>query len=199
MPLHYLALGDSYTIGESVPAAGRWPQQVVEQLRRRGVVIDDPQIIAVTGWTTDELAAGIDAAKPVPPFDLITLQIGVNNQYRGQSAGDYRGQFAGLLHRAIDLAGRHAAHVVVVSIPDWGVTRFASNDRRGSVRIGAELDVYNAIARDETYRAGARWVDVTGISRQRPELVADDDLHPTAAQYTLWVEAIEPIARSVLR
>ena len=196
--LHYLALGDSYTIGEAVDAHQRWPAELVERLRTAGVMIDDPRIIATTGWTTDELAQGMDAASPTPVYDLVTLQIGVNNQYRGRAADDYRDEFTSLLARAIMLAGGHAAHVVVVSIPDWGVTRFAREQGRDRMRIAAELDTYNAIARDETRRAGAHFVDITGISRAHPELVADDGLHPSAAQYALWVEAIEPIVRAAL-
>ena len=196
--LHYLALGDSYTIGEAVDAHQRWPAELVERLRTAGVMIDDPRIIATTGWTTDELAQGMDAASPTPVYDLVTLQIGVNNQYRGRAADDYRDEFTSLLARAIMLAGGHAAHVVVVSIPDWGVTRFAREQARDRMRIAAELDTYNAIARDETRRAGAHFVDITGISRAHPELVADDGLHPSAAQYALWVEAIEPIVRAAL-
>jgi len=198
-PLHYLALGDSYTIGEAVAAHSRWPAELVQRLRRTGVAIDDPRIIAVTGWTTDELAQGMDAASLTPAYDLVTLQIGVNNQYRGRRAEEYRDQFASLLARAITLAGGHAARVVVVSIPDWGVTRFAHEQGRDRSRIAAELDAYNAIARDESHRAGARFVDITGMSRAHPDLVADDGLHPSAAQYALWVEAIEPIVRAALR
>jgi len=193
MPLHYLALGDSYTIGEAVPAADRWPAQLVQRLRARGVAIDDPQIIAVTGWSTDELSAGMDAATLTPPYDLVTLLIGVNNQYRGRGAGEYRTQFAGLLRRAIDRAGGRAARVVVVSIPDWGVTRFAREQGRDPAPIAHALDVYNAIARDEAGRAGARWVDITPISRRQPELVAEDGLHPSATQYALWTDAILPV------
>jgi lysophospholipase L1-like esterase len=199
LPLHYLALGDSYTIGEAVAAHDRWPAELVQRLRRAGVVIDDPRIVAVTGWTTDELAQGMDAASLTPAYDLVTLQIGVNNQYRGRTADDYRDQFAGLLARAIMLAGGHAARVVVVSIPDWGVTRFALEQGRDRARIAAELDAYNAIARDESHRVGARFVDITGISRAHPDLIADDGLHPSAAQYALWAEAIEPIVRAALR
>lgn len=198
-PLHYLALGDSYTIGEAVAAHSRWPAELVQRLRRTGVAIDDPRIIAVTGWTTDELAQGMDAASLTPAYDLVTLQIGVNNQYRGRMAEEYRDQFASLLARAITLAGGQAARVVVVSIPDWGVTRFAHEQGRDRSRIAAELDAYNAIARDESHRAGARFVDITGMSRAHPDLVADDGLHPSAAQYALWVEAIEPIVRAALR
>jgi Lysophospholipase L1 and related esterases len=196
--LHYLALGDSYTIGEAVAAHERWPAELVQRLRRAGVVVEDPHIVAVTGWTTDELAQGMDAASLTPAYDLVTLQIGVNNQYRGRTADDYRGQFASLLARAIMLAGGHVTRVVVVSIPDWGVTRFAHEQSRDRARIAAELDAYNTIARDETHRAGARFVDITDISRAHPDLVADDGLHPSAAQYALWVEAIGPIVRAAL-
>jgi lysophospholipase L1-like esterase len=194
-----LSLGDSYTIGEAVAAHERWPAVLAQRLRHSGTPIDEPQIVAVTGWTTDELAQGMDAAVLLPPYDLVTLQIGVNNQYRGRPADDYRAQFAGLLERAIALAGDRAARVVVASIPDWGVTRFAREQGRDRARIAAELDAYNALARAETERAGARFVDITGISRRHPELLADDGLHPSAAQYALWVEAIEPAARAALR
>jgi lysophospholipase L1-like esterase len=194
----WLALGDSYTIGEAVAAHERWPAVLAQRLRQAGSSIDDPQIIAVTGWTTDELAQGMDAATLSPPYGLVTLQIGVNNQYRGRPADDYREQFATLLARAIMLAGERAARVVVVSIPDWGVTRFAREQGRDRAQIAAELDTYNAIARDEASRAGTRFVDITGISRQQPELLADDGLHPSAAQYAQWVVAIEPTVRSAL-
>ena len=193
-----LALGDSYTIGEAVAAHERWPAVLAQRLRHSGTPIDEPQIVAVTGWTTDELAQGMDAAVLLPPYDLVTLQIGVNNQYRGRPADDYRAQFAGLLERAIALAGDRAARVVVASIPDWGVTRFAREQGRDRARIAAELDAYNALTRAETERAGARFVDITGISRRHPELLADDGLHPSAAQYALWVEAIEPAVRAAL-
>ncbi|HEV2540948.1 MAG TPA: SGNH/GDSL hydrolase family protein [Frateuria sp.] len=199
MLLHYLALGDSYTIGEAVPAAGRWPAQLVVRLRERGVAIDDPQIVAVTGWTTDELSSAMDAASFAPPYGLVTLLIGVNNQYRGRDAGEYRDEFARLLRRAVGLAGGHASRVVVVSIPDWGVTRFAREQGRDPAQIAQALDAYNAIARDETGRAGARWVDITPISRRHPELVAEDGLHPSAQQYALWTEAILPVAAAAVK
>ena len=199
MPLHYLALGDSYTIGEAVPAAGRWPAQLVERLRARGVAIDEPQIVATTGWTTDELSAAMDAASFSPRYDLVTLLIGVNNQYRGRGADEYRHEFSGLLQRAIGLAGGRASRVVVVSIPDWGVTRFAREQGRDPAQIAHALDTYNAIAREEAARAGARWVDITPVSRRHPDLVADDGLHPSAAQYTLWTEAIEPVAAAAVK
>jgi lysophospholipase L1-like esterase len=199
MPLHYLALGDSYTIGEGVAATERWPAQLVRRLRARGVAIGEPQLVAVTGWTTDELDEGMDAVALTPPYDLVTLLIGVNNQYRGRGAGEYRGQFASLLRRASGLAGSHASRVVVVSIPDWGVTRFAREQGRDSAQIAHALDVYNAIARDEASRAGARWVDITPLSRRHPGLLADDGLHPSAAQYALWTGAILPQAAAAVR
>ena len=141
----------------------------------------------------------MDAATFAPPYDLVTLLIGVNNQYRGRSAGDYRGEFRRMLHRAVDLAGGRASRVVAVSIPDWGVTRFAREQGRDAGQIAHALDVYNAIARDETGRAGARWVDITAISRRHPELVADDGLHPSADQYALWTDAIVPVAAAAVK
>ena len=199
MSIRYLALGDSYTVGEGVATRDCWPSLLVHRLRRHGMAIDDPRIVAVTGWSTDELAAGIDAAALTPPYDLVSLQIGVNNQYRGRPPGEYRSQFAALLARAIGLAGARAGRVVVLSIPDWGVTRFAREQARDPLRIAHELDVFNAIARDETARAGARFVDITGISRQHPQLVADDGLHPSAAHYALWATAVLPVVRTAIR
>jgi len=196
--LSYLALGDSYTIGEGVPDAGRWPVQLAVRLRREGVALDDPTIVATTGWTTDELSTAMDAATFTPPYDLVSLLIGVNNQYRGRSADDYREEFRRLLERAIALAGQRAARVLVLSIPDWGVTPFAHGSGRDVLRIADELDVYNAIAHDESERRGAHFVDITGISRQHPALLADDGLHPSAAQYALWTEAAVPAALAML-
>jgi lysophospholipase L1-like esterase len=189
----YLALGDSYTIGESVAPADRFPHQLARELN-----LGDPQIIAKTGWTTDELNAAIDSAHPRGPYDLVTLLIGVNNQYRGRDAEQYRGEFAALLQRAIAFAGGEATKVVVVSIPDWGVTPFAEGRDRG--KVGHEIDTYNGINREETARAGARYVDITAVSRRAdPALVAGDGLHPSPAQYTEWVKLILPEARAALR
>src|SRR5580704_16030613 len=153
--MRYLALGDSYSIGEGVPEAGRWPVQLAVRLRREGIALDDPTIIATTGWTTDELSAAMDATTFAPPYDLVSLLIGVNNQYRGRDASDYRGQFRHLLDRAIALAGMQPARVLVLSIPDWGVTPFAHGSGRDVLKIAQELDVYNAIAREETAHRGA--------------------------------------------
>jgi len=188
-PRRYLALGDSYTIGESVAATERFPAQLARELN-----LGEPQVIAKTGWTTDELNAAIDAANPQEPFDLVTLLIGVNNQYRGRSADEYRGEFVGLLQRAIGFAGGDARKVIVVSIPDWGVTPFAEG--RDRAKIAREIDQYNAINREEAARAGAKWVDITPVSRGGDAaLVAADGLHPSAKQYTEWVRLIAPLAR----
>jgi len=198
MALRYLALGDSYTIGEDVLADQRWPMQLTEKLRRQGVVIDDPQIVAVTGWTTDELSDGIDKAELAASYDLVTLLIGVNNQYRGRPAEEYRTQFRALLMRAMSLAGKRPQRLVVVSIPDWGVTPFGHQSGRNLRQIAAELDAFNAIAHAETLEAGARFVNITGISRDHANLVASDGLHPSGAQYSLWTQAIEPAVRAAL-
>lgn len=189
----YLALGDSYTIGESVAPAERFPNQLAREL-----ALGEPQIIARTGWTTDELNAAIDAANPRGPYELVTLLIGVNNQYRGRDAEQYRGEFRALLQRAIGFAGGDAANVVVVSIPDWGVTPFAEG--RDRTQIADEIDRYNAVNREEAGRAGARYVDITAVSRGGdPALVAEDRLHPSARQYAEWVRLILPEARAALR
>jgi lysophospholipase L1-like esterase len=183
-PRRYLALGDSYTIGESVDASERFPVHLARELK-----LGEPQIIAKTGWTTDELSAAIDAADPQRPFDLVTLLIGVNNQYRGRSADEYRTQFTALLQRAIGFAGGDASKVIVVSIPDWGVTPFAEG--RDRAKIASEIDAFNTINREEAARAGARWVDITPISRRSdPALVAGDGLHPSGKQYAEWAKAI---------
>ena len=196
--LHYLALGDSYSIGEGVVSAESWPVQLAERLCSDGRPCAEPTIVATTGWTTDELAHAMDAASLRTSYDLVTLQIGVNNQYRGRAVDEYRQQFTSLLVRAIDLVNGHATRVIVVSIPDWGVTSFAHKQRRDSARIAAELDQFNAVAQGETQRLGAHWVDVISLSRQQPELVVADGLHPSAAQYALWVQKILPVARVAL-
>lgn len=198
--IRFLALGDSYTIGEAVPENERWPMQLAALLRARGVSVSTPTIIAKTGWTTDELSAGIDAAKPTGTFGLVTLLIGVNNQYRGRSADEFRVQLRGLLRRAVDFAGGDASHVIVIAIPDWGVTPFAQG--RDREKIGREIDAFNAINRTEAAAIGAHFVDITPISkraREEPALVAHDGLHPSGAMYTQWAQHILPVAEQVVK
>jgi lysophospholipase L1-like esterase len=197
----FLALGDSYTIGEGVAAEGRWPVQLARHLRADGVAIGDPQIIATTGWTTDELSAAMDKTSFAPPYALVTLLIGVNNQYRGRDVANYRKEFSALLSRAIALAGEHADHVIVVSIPDWGVTGFARTQHRDPHRIGIEIDAFNATAREIAHDRGCAFVDVTGFSRtagDADDMLVADRLHPSAAQYAIWTEAILAAARQAL-
>lgn len=200
--LSFLALGDSYTIGEGVPESGRWPVQLAKALREEGIALADPRIIATTGWTTDELAWGIDGAEPLGEWDFVTLLIGVNNQYRGRSAIDFRGEFETLLQRAIRYARGRADRVLVLSIPDWGVTPFVKTTQATPEQVATELDAYNAAAQVVCEAHEVAYVDITPISRERgaePEMLAADGLHPSAAMYTLWTALALPAARSLLQ
>lgn len=195
--LTFLALGDSYTIGERVGVPERWPVQLAGLLRAAGIEVGEPRIVAKTGWTTDELAAAIAAERVSGTYDLVSLLIGVNNQYRGRSADEYRSEFRGLLTTAIGFAGGRAGRVVVLSIPDWGVMPFAEG--RDRAKIGVEIDQFNAIAKDEAVRAGAKWVDITPVSRQmKPGWAAADGLHPSGAQYAEWAALALAPARAAL-
>lgn len=194
--LRYLALGDSFTIGEGVEAAERWPVRLTALLRDRGVDVGDPEIIATTGWTTEQLAAGIDAARPQGPYALVSLLIGVNNQYHGLPVDAYRAEFRALLERAIGFAGGDAGHVIVVSIPDWSVTPYAEG--RDRAQIAREIDAFNDVNRQVAGELGARWVNVTPTSRRMPEALADDGLHPSGAQYQAWADLVLPEALAVL-
>ncbi|TAN05130.1 MAG: SGNH/GDSL hydrolase family protein [Rhodanobacteraceae bacterium] len=196
----FLTLGDSYTVGEGVAPDARWPVQLAVRLRATGVAIDGPQVVAATGWTTAELAAAMDAAVFTPPYALVTLLIGVNNQYRGLPVDDYRAEFRALLRRAIGLADGRTARVLVVSIPDWSVTPFAARNGCDPAATARAIAALNAIARAETAAARAHWVDVTTISRAAGarDAVTVDGLHPSAAQYARWVDAILPAARAAL-
>jgi lysophospholipase L1-like esterase len=197
----YLALGDSYTIGEAVAAGGRWPVQLAALLRQGGAAVGEPEIVARTGWTTAELGAGIDAAAPHGPFALVSLLIGVNDQYRGGRPEDYRAAFAAMLRRAIAFAGGEPGRVVVLSIPDWSVTPFAVDGGHDLARIAREIRQFNAINREEAARAGARYVDVTPVSERAlgdRSLLAGDGLHPSVAMYAEWARLALPAARAAL-
>jgi lysophospholipase L1-like esterase len=194
-----LALGDSYTIGESVGEGERWPVQLAVALREQGVPVAEPTIIARTGWTTGELEAAIQREDPQGRYELVSLLIGVNNQYRGLDVEEYRVQFRALLQRAIDLAGGETGRVIVLSIPDWGVTPFAAS--RDGDAIAGEIDRFNRVNRQETERLGARYVDVTGISRRAASdgtLIAEDGLHPSGKMYEAWVQLVLPEALAAL-
>jgi lysophospholipase L1-like esterase len=206
----YLALGDSYTIGEQVLPEENFPNQTAALLlktasgadsRRRGNTeppsavanpdggykITTPEIIAVTGWTTDELDAGINAANIAVQYDIVSLLIGVNNQYRGRSASDFKVEFEHLLQRAIQFAGNIPQHVFVLSIPDWGVTPFAEG--RNRKQIAAEIDAYNTVCEKSAAGFGTHYIDIT--TGQRPdgdkdEFLAADKLHPSGKEYAKW-------------
>ncbi len=201
----YLALGDSYTIGEGVEPAGRWPVQLAAALRGEGIAIADPRIIATTGWTTDELDAGIDSAHSQAAIGhdhaLVSLLVGVNNQYRGRPLDEFRVQFAALLQRAVAFAGGDPRRVLVLAIPDWGVTPFAFAQSRDAGLVGAQVDAFNAVCREEAARAGAHWIDIAPVSRARggeAGMLVDDGLHPSAAMYALWTAQALPAARQAL-
>lgn len=197
--LRYLALGDSYTIGESVTEDQRWPVLLAERLQAGGQSTAAPEIIARTGWTTDELQAAIQNTDPQGPYDLVSLLIGVNNQYRGYDLETYRQELRQLIEQSIALAGGRPGRVIVLSIPDWGVTPFAgSRDRE---QIAREIDAFNAVKQEEARAAGVRFVDITPISRQavdNPALIAADGLHPSGEMYRQWVELIFPVVSEML-
>jgi lysophospholipase L1-like esterase len=198
-PIRILSLGDSYTIGESVDPSARWPVQLVEALRKRGLSVADPVIVARTGWTTSDLQAGIRQANPQGEYDLVTLLIGVNNQYRGGELAAYRTQLRSLLQQSVDFAGGNPRRVVVISIPDWGVTPFAAGLDRN--RIRDEIDGFNEVNRQEAETAGAAYVDITTDSRRAaliPDLIAGDGLHPSEKMYASWVDLMLPEILGIL-
>ena len=199
--MKYLALGDSYTIGEGVAEDGRWPVVLARALRAEGVALEDPRIIATTGWTTDELAAAIDAAEPLGEWDFVSLLVGVNNQYRGRGLENYREEFTTLLQRAIDFARGRAERVLVLAIPDWGVTPFGTASGRDVAQIARELDAFNAAAAAICAAHGVAFVDIAPVARERgaeAAMLAGDGLHPSAAMYALWAAQALPVARRLL-
>lgn len=187
----FLALGDSYTIGESVPIYESFPYQTVQLLRNKGMSVHAAEIIAKTGWTTDELMAGIEKTTFEKSYDIVTLLIGVNNQYRGKDPSTYEQEFVKLLNKAITFAGGNKQHVFVISIPDWGATPFAAS--RDKIKIGKEIDQFNAINRKITEKAGIAYVSITEGSREATSnalLVAKDGLHPSGLEYGRWAKKL---------
>ncbi len=194
----FLSLGDSYTIGEGVPLYDSFPYQTVQVLRRTGHAFQAPEIIARTGWTTGDLLAGINGVQLLSAYTVVTLLIGVNNQYRGLTVGDYAAQFTQLLAQATGLAGTPLS-VVVLSIPDWGVAPFAAENGQDKRRIALEIDHFNATARAITVRHKLAFIDITTHGRtigSARTAFATDGLHPAAATYRHWsqllVQAIVP-------
>ena len=198
----YLALGDSYTIGESVSSEGSFPFQLIAALKTDTSVVETPKIIAKTGWTTDELIAAIKSTTLQPKYDFVTLLIGVNNQYRSFNPDVYRTEFKELLQTAIKYAGDKPENVFVLSIPDWSVTQFAKNSGRDITKISAEIDFYNAINKEETAKNRAIYLDITPMSREATtnlNLIANDGLHPSALMYNKWVSSLAPLVRIKLK
>jgi lysophospholipase L1-like esterase len=191
-----LSLGDSYTIGEGVLLPATYPYQTIQMLRHLGHPFAAPEIIARTGWTTDELADAIGGAKLLPAYDFVSLLIGVNNQYRGRSCEEYGRQFGSLLGQAIGFAGGKAGHVFVLSIPDWSVSPFAA-DRDRDV-ITREIDGFNAVAGELCEQHQAAFIDITPHSRGHERTFAADGLHPSEEQYRYWARRLtEKIARQL--
>jgi lysophospholipase L1-like esterase len=189
--LTFLALGDSYTIGESVPIYENFPYQTVQLLRKSGISVHAPEIVAKTGWTTDELMAGIDKTIFEKSYDIVTLLIGVNNQYRGKDPSTYEKEFEQLLNKAIAFAGGNKQHVFVLSIPDWGATPFAAS--RDRIKIGNEIDLFNSINKKSTDAAGIAYISITAGSREatsNASLVAKDGLHPSGLEYGRWAKKL---------
>lgn len=189
-PVRYLALGDSYTIGESVPSDQNFPAQLVAAMKKNGTSVSSCKIIARTGWTTSNLKAAIAASGLQDTFNLVSLLIGVNNQYQGKSIAQYRTEFTELAERAIQFAGGKKEHVFVVSIPDYGYTPFGKNNQAG---ISQQIDQFNAVNKQLSDSLGLTYCNITPISRRglsEPDLVAGDGLHPSAKMYKEWVELI---------
>ena len=194
-----LNLGDSYTIGEAVSSAENFPNQLATHFKIAAIEISIPEIIATTGWTTNELLNGIAKNPTSPPYDIVTLLIGVNNQYRENPIDEYRKEFLELLNISVKNANNKPEHVIVISIPDWGAMPFAEGkDRR---KIAEEIDAFNRVNEIEAKKSRCEYCNITFISRTAIHdlsLVASDGLHPSAKQYDLWVDKIFPIASKIL-
>ena len=198
-PVRTLALGDSYTIGQGVDSSARWPSQLHARLQDEGYRVAEPEVIARTGWTTSDLLETVGLAKPQGPYEIVTLMIGVNNQFQGREVEEYRREFVELLDLSISLAGGRASNVIVLSIPDWGDTPFAAG--RDRAEIAKEIDVFNSVNLEEAAKADVRYVAVTPISRRThtdQSLVAPDGLHPSEKMYAEWVELLLPETRAIL-
>ncbi|MEO5674236.1 MAG: GDSL-type esterase/lipase family protein [Chitinophagales bacterium] len=202
--LTMLCLGDSYTIGESVHEADRFPNQAVLLLHSSGIFLAKPHIIAATGWTTDELMNAIqrdNLLREYPSeraaFDFVTLLIGVNNQYRSRDLESYRKEFSGLLDLAITYAGGKTNHVIVLSIPDWGVTAFAEG--RDRKKISLEINQFNAVNKEESRKRKVHYIDITVYTRRHPEWVEADGLHPDSRQYEPWAQEVKQVIMQEIR
>ncbi len=198
--VEFLSLGDSYTIGEGVPAADRWSVQLARMAQTQGLNLQTPDIIARTGWTTGELKAAIQAANVQKIYGLVSLLIGVNNQYRGMPLTTYQTEFRELLQTAIRLAGGRPERVFVLSIPDWGASPYARG--RDQTKIASEIDQYNAVAKQESQQAGVAFVDITGFTRTASGDATQftmDGLHYSGPHMKLWAQAALPVIQGLLK
>lgn len=199
--IRLLALGDSYTLGEGIEPGESWPRQLARRLRAAGFDVKEPEIVARTGWTSEELLENLlnESQRLRPPFDLVTVLAGVNDQYAGRGLDEFARSYGPLLDAATDLAGSDSGRVQALSIPDWGVTPFAeSRDRQA---IAAAIDEFNRAARAEAERRSIRWVDLTPLSRLAAGdllLVAEDGLHLSGTAYARWVDLLEPEVKRIL-
>lgn len=187
----YLALGDSYTIGESLPLEDNFPHQTVALLRKKGKLMANPEIVAKTGWTTDELIDAISKRTLNSNYDYVSLLIGVNNQYRGRDIATYKKEFEQLLLQAIQFAGGKPEHVFVLSIPDWGATPFAEG--RDRTKITSEIDQFNLANLKIAQQYKIHYIEITSGTREAKQdlsLVADDKLHPSKKEYARWAEKL---------
>ncbi|WP_153796077.1 SGNH/GDSL hydrolase family protein [Foetidibacter luteolus] len=190
----YLALGDSYTVGEGVSLFENFPYQAVQMLRGKGLHFHAPEIVAKTGWTTSELAEHILHSKLNEQYDFVSLLAGVNNQYRGLNIDDYAADFEFLLRKAIHLAGENPQHVIVLSIPDWGITPFAKS--KNPQKISQEIAGFNAVNSKLSEQYETQYVDITGSSRSAgkdDERLVADKLHYSALEYAQWARLIAGI------
>lgn len=196
----YLALGDSYTIGQSVPHKERYPFQTVDLLTRAGYNMKSAEIIATSGWTTEDLMTAIKDRQLNTTYDLVSLLIGVNNQYQRRSLTEYRAQFTYLLKRSIKLAGNRPTRVFVISIPDYSVTPFARNSDRN--QIAHEIDMFNRENKRIAALYKVNYLNVTPESRKAAtdkSLIAYDDLHFSGKEYSIWASMLAPMITKVLR
>jgi lysophospholipase L1-like esterase len=200
MKYSYLALGDSYSIGEQVLLTDSFPYQTVQFLRHTadgGWQMTIPEIIATTGWTTDELIGAINAANVVKRYDIVSLLIGVNNQYRGWSVNNFKIELEQLLQMAIQFANNRPAHVFVLSIPDWGITPFAAGKDR--LQIAHEIDIFNEACKTIAQTFQCNYIDITTSQREdgnKVEYLAEDGLHPSTKEYAKWAEKL---SKSILK
>lgn len=195
----YLALGDSYTIGESVPLHEGFPYQVVQLLRKKGIHFHAPEVVAKTGWTSFELADHILHTQLNEQYDFVSLLIGVNNQYRGLSLANFTDEFEYLLKKAIHFAGNKPERVIVLSIPDWGVTPFAAG--KDSKAISDAIDAFNKVCEEATKKLGGIYIDITTQTRQAKNdtgLLASDQLHYSAKSHTVWAEKVAVIIEKTI-